>query len=370
MIPSRSELLQAVEVDIHRRQRTGILPAFLTNPIVSTDMELDWRRRKPGPWRLFAVMLLTATTALLSGGCRSQPILTEDFPSEDLPTRVRGLIEAENHGDAEELLEVALDRELPDSIREELSFLFADNDYKRRKIRRSATRFRRFVRDYPFSTRLPEVEETVFQIALLQLDGQDKGFLGIGRGRAKAVETLEYLRETFPRGARAADVLKRLGDYYVDRRYYEDAVFEYETLSRDHPESEWQPLALYRAALCYLLQSRGAAYDLEVLGKARYGFQQYLETYPEGTHRSEAEAALDIIAELFEERAYSIGESYEKRNRPRGALLSYRRALDLFPNSEEAERARSRISALEPLVEEIERKEEAKLQAAKESLTK
>jgi outer membrane assembly lipoprotein YfiO len=317
-----------------------------------------WPRE--GTWRLVA-----RVAVLLLAGCAGAPRIKVGPTYEDKLEAARTLIDEGRHDEAVEILDNLRDLNPPVEIQGEVSFLLGKSEFLSGHHRRCVGRYKRFVKDQPYSPRLPEVEELFYQSALVYLDGRGKGFLGLPSPRSEGVSVLEYLRETFPRGHRAADVLRLLGQIAFDQRRWEDAVFEYQALAEDFPSSEWKPLADYRIGLCYLLQNRGPEYDRELLVKSRYAFSDYLDRYPEGTYKAEATAALDLISDMLEQRAYQIGRFYEKRHRPRAASLSYERALVAFPDSEQAEKARRRIQALVPRVRELEEKEKARMAARK-----
>ncbi len=296
--------------------------------------------------------------AFLLVSCKSAPIEVP-LELEDQLVLGRKLTSEGRFDDAEDILEDARSLSTDQKIIAQATFLLARNDFQREEYTDSLARYKKFVRDNPFSPLSPQVEEGIYQIALACLEGKATGFLGLPVSTSEAVGVLEYLRETFSRGHRSADVLRLLGQHYFDDRYYEEALLEYEALAEDHPESEWRPVAEFRIALCFLLQCRGPEYDLETLRRARFAFGQYLANNPEGSQRDQANSAIEVVNRMVEERAFKIGPFYELRNEFRGALLSYQEAVAAYPQSDQSERAKARIQALTPVVQLIEAEERA-----------
>ncbi len=136
-----------------------------------------------------------------------------------------------------------------------------------------------------------------------------------------------------------ADHLFRTGDHTL-------AEIEYARLLRSFPQSRYHAYALRRAADSALASFAGADYDEAALIEAQERFNDYRTRYRAESDRSDVDQVLVAIREMLAEKAYRIGDYYERTDHLSSAVFQYRLVVRQWADSVAGAKAKSRLELL------------------------
>jgi outer membrane protein assembly factor BamD len=179
-----------------------------------------------------------------------------------------------------------------------------------------------------------------------------------------------------------------LGDAYLGKHDYPMAAAQFERLLREYPGSGNAPAARYKLGVAYFEQSPAAELDPTMTERALSQLQLFLKLHPDDVNVDDAKAKIDILREKLAKKQYLNGwlytklkdpsaarfyfdivlqeypdtawapksimgtaKSYEIENDTESAVRQYERLLRVYPQSEEAPRARERLRELGAEVE-------------------
>ncbi|MSR74308.1 MAG: outer membrane protein assembly factor BamD [Planctomycetes bacterium] len=229
---------------------------------------------------------------------------------------------------------------------QELRFLLADSLYRDDEWDNAYDSFKEYLALYPVSSWSEPSMQILYRMGLGCIEGQRSAFLGIFGRRAKGVEILRMLVETFPGGSRAADAQWALARYSMSEGEYEAAALEYRVLTERWPESEWNSAALYYTAWCGYRQMKGAAYDAATMKHARESFERYLLTARQQGWAGEARAALTDISEMEAQHLLVVAEWYLDMDKPWAARFWLMKLSVLHASTAAGQKAKALLATL------------------------
>jgi outer membrane protein assembly factor BamD (BamD/ComL family) len=195
----------------------------------------------------------------------------------------------------------------------------------------------RFLKEYPGSVLVPEVEQMRLQIAI------DLSY----ESPKRAIRILEEVLQTSKLEAQSADALRYMGDCYARLKRYGEARDVYEQLFEDYPKSKWATYAFYRMGYCDYAQGLRQMRDMGLVRRALKEFQGYLDEYQARAPQPEVPRLLAELSELDASYHVEVARFYERKKRkPDAAAIYYQRALSLYPDAKASERARERLQEL------------------------
>lgn len=207
---------------------------------------------------------------------------------------------------------------------------------------------RDFPEQHPFSDLRADVESLEFRIGE-HLIGSDGGFLFFSSDKEDGRAVLEHFlqRAGLLRRDLLADALRLLGEKAFAEGDYDLARQRFTQLRRDHEDSEWVPLALFRMAMSRYHTLVGPEFDYEEMRLARQELRHLLERGIENPQaRDEVAAASTRVEQWMGERQLTIAHFYRRVGNRRGEELHLRRAADEFPETTAGKRARTELAAL------------------------
>lgn len=139
----------------------------------------------------------------------------------------------------------------------------------------------------------------------------------------------------------------RLANLYYDRKSYQAAAEEYEFLLENYEQSSWRPHARFLAGDSYFRSVEGISYDLSKLSDARSHFRTFVKSYPERPDVERAKQRLRKINQLLAERKFQTADWYERTGRRSGAIFYFKEITSLYPGTDWAERALTRLIELD-----------------------
>jgi outer membrane protein assembly factor BamD len=139
---------------------------------------------------------------------------------------------------------------------------------------------------------------------------------------------------------------------------YDEAVKAYETAAdRYNNQPAIASDAMYRQAVAYQKQSTKGEYDQGKAGQAIAAYTDFMTFFPDDQRVADAQKAIVALKAEQVRGSFLVAQFYEKSKtlsamqRRNGAIVYYNEVLQLNPNSPYAARARERIEALKPLLQ-------------------
>ena len=187
--------------------------------------------------------------------------------------------------------------------------------------------------------------EAQFGIAGQFLNGRKRRVLGILKISADDVglKILERIPERWPSSLLAQRSLMRLGDYYLQKKQYDDAVYAYDQLIVSYASSVFIREARLQVAKAYLGKFNGSAFDPAPLIEAQERLLEYQGLYGKSKQTNEVQLMLAKIDQLQAKREYDIGRFYQRTGKKDSARMSFERVVRRWPNSKWAAKARAKL---------------------------
>jgi len=164
-----------------------------------------------------------------------------------------------------------------------------------------------------------------------------------------AIKTYENIRMNDPTGPRADDaIMATAGIYFRDKRY-EDADYHYQLVRREYPRSAFQFEAHLLGLQSKLLKYQGSDYDGTPLEEAQVLVKQLRTNFAGQLSAKERERLQTVSARLHQElalRNMQMAQFYDGTKNYGSAKTYYAEVINKYPDSELAQRARERMTAL------------------------
>jgi outer membrane protein assembly factor BamD len=146
----------------------------------------------------------------------------------------------------------------------------------------------------------------------------------------------------------------RIGVAREKQRDYEDAVKAYQTAADRYANLPVIAAdALFREGMAYSKEAAAAEYDQSTADKAIAAFTDFLTLYPNDPRAAQAQKTIASLNAVKVEGNFKIAQFYEREKKWAGAVIYYNEVLQLNPNSPYAARARQRIEALKPRLQQV-----------------
>jgi outer membrane protein assembly factor BamD len=139
--------------------------------------------------------------------------------------------------------------------------------------------------------------------------------------------------EQFPGTDRTDDALFYLGMSYFKTKDYALASSQFDRLTRDFPQSPFQPDGMFYLARCDDLESRPAPLDQTETQRAIDRYKQFLDLYPDHAHAKEARERMARLIDRLAEKRFRNGRLYAKLGQRAAAAIYLRGVLAEYPES-------------------------------------
>jgi outer membrane protein assembly factor BamD len=139
--------------------------------------------------------------------------------------------------------------------------------------------------------------------------------------------------EQYPGTDKTDDALYYLGLAYMKTKEYALGSSQFDRLTRDFPQSEYQPDAMFYLARCDDLDSRPAPLDQTETQRAIDRYRAFLDQFPENPHTKEAVTRRDALIDRLAEKRYRNGRLYLKLKQRPAAEIYLRGVLADYPES-------------------------------------
>jgi len=139
--------------------------------------------------------------------------------------------------------------------------------------------------------------------------------------------------EQYPGTDRTDDALFYLGMAYFRSKDYALASTQFDRLTRDFPQSPFQPDAMFYLARCDDLESRPALLDQTETQRAIDRYRQFLDLYPEHALAAQARERMARLTDRLAEKRFRSGRLYAKLDQRQAASIYLSSVLDEYPQS-------------------------------------
>lgn len=220
---------------------------------------------------------------------------------------------------------------------------------KKKDIGKAAEAFKTLVDRYPYSERLNDAIEHEYELAEAMLDGKKTKFLGMAIMPAQdiAVDLYRHIVRNAPFGPFGAVSQFRLGDAEMAVGNAEEAERAYQAVIDDYPSSEYAAKAKYKIAqVSFESAVEQEHHDIKT-DEAINRLEGFKTAYPSSELQSQADQAIRVLRGKKAADLYTVASFYEARGRHRGAKMYYEDIVRVFPETEHAQLAKTRVDAYE-----------------------
>ena len=144
----------------------------------------------------------------------------------------------------------------------------------------------------------------------------------------RAIELLEDFERRHPGSQYVDDALHYLGKAHQARGEHILARQAFLALLDAFPQSTYSEDAWFELAHSWYLSMRSPPLDSEPAEEAIRTLRSYLRRFPEGSHRREAEEAIDDALRTLAVKDYLNGRTYFRLGRPGAARRYFQKSLD------------------------------------------
>lgn len=176
-------------------------------------------------------------------------------------------------------------------------------------------------------------------------------FFGLG-SYEKPLEAIPLYRSILvnaPHIREAPEILHTIGEIYLDRKKYSEAVEEFTRLEQEFPESPFSESAALGRADAYRGMARKSPTDLRPKMAELAALDHFNQTYPESERIEDIRLRKKEVYDHLAQNRFEKGLFYEETlDEPAAAKVIYRSVLEQYPDSEWTAKAEARILSLSP----------------------
>jgi outer membrane protein assembly factor BamD len=207
--------------------------------------------------------------------------------------------------------------------------------------------FNSIAKKYPEYPHFSEVLREEFEIARLLKSGERPKFFGIIPGFRDYTGTMNFYKkviEDAPFSEIAPLALQHMGELALAKGQPLDAIAAFERLIDEYPYSEYTPEAYHSLGEIYASITKSPFYDQGSTRLAMNYYEDFLTLYPDHELAPDARKKREEIQARLARSKLSIGDFYfNDRNNRKAAIVMYKRAKQVLPDSETAQEAEARI---------------------------
>lgn len=317
----------------------ALAAGFLAAPRMSAD--IVWA---PGTgWRVEGGVL-----AALSG--------EEGRNAIDLMNRARAAEEAHSARSAIKLYQRVVKR-YPNSIYAAESLYRIGLLYQgRREYYKAFDSYQNLLARYPSTEKFNQVVSEQYRIASQMLEGSRPYIWGLFpgfRNRERAVEYFERIVTNAPFSDYAPLSLMNVARGQKVLGGTEEAIDALDRMINTYPRSVLTPEAYLKLAQTHASLVTGPYYDQSSTKEAITYFEDYLILFPGDSGAAEAEKGLAEMKRVLANSKLIIADYYFKyRKNYRAAKVFYNEAITVYPDSDVAAKAKTKLTTVDALLEQ------------------
>ncbi|MFT3781627.1 MAG: tetratricopeptide repeat protein [Nibricoccus sp.] len=204
---------------------------------------------------------------------------------------------------------------------------------------------------YPSTTRFDEIIGKQYHIATSLLDGARGRIWGIFPGftnREKALEELEIVLIEAPYSDYAPLALLSIARGHQYFKNTEEALDALDRMVNNYPQSVLTPDAYLDLGKTHSSLVEGPYYDQGSTRDAITYFEDFMILYPSDNNVGTAEKGLTDMKRVMAESKMKIADFYfKRRDNYKAARVFYNEAITVYPDSDIAARARTRLTEVD-----------------------
>lgn len=139
----------------------------------------------------------------------------------------------------------------------------------------------------------------------------------------EAQNIFDLVKLQHPSSQYADDAQYYMAESYFKQKKYILAAYNYNTLRRFYPTSEYAKVSLFKNGMCYKELSLPFDRDQDYTEKAITAFLEFKYAYPEDSLAREADVYLKEMRNKLGNKAFFTAELYRKLYSPESALIYY-----------------------------------------------
>lgn len=248
---------------------------------------------------------------LLMAGCRSQSLIRPGDSLEVAFDKAYSLYEAGKWNDAVQAFETVISIGRGTQIGQDAQYYLAESHFNNRSWLLAASEYERYSRSFPDSPRREEVD---FRAALCYYNLSPRYNIDQSHTRT-AIERFRLFLARYPNSehfntadAHINELRNKLARksyeaarFYMRNDMYEAAAVYFGLTIDRYPETEWAERALFRQIEAYILYADNSVPQRqeERYRKALESYETYLQLFPRGENRSDAEKLYDRIRDAL-----------------------------------------------------------------------
>lgn len=248
-------------------------------------------------------ILFLASLFLFS--CRSSDLIQPGDTIDVAYEKAMSQYEQEEYGDAARALETVISIGRGTDYGRDAQYYLAESYFKDRRYLLAASEYERFLQFHPNS---PRREEVTFKEALSYYHLSPRFRLDQSYTE-NAIEKFRLFLSRFPNSERADEAAEYIdelrsklaredynaADFYMRTERYNAAAIYYDIVIDKYPDTQWAERALVRQIEAYILYAENSvpARQEERFEMALESYDRYLQLFPEGDNRSDAEDLFD-----------------------------------------------------------------------------
>ena len=162
-----------------------------------------------------------------------------------------------------------------------------------------------------------------------------------------AIDKLRMLKNRFPYSKEAAIAQLRVGDVYFLQEAFGEASASYEAFRDQYPKHEKVSYAILRIGKSFesdIPENPGR--DMASATKAIESYQEYLNRFPQGAERKDAQESINKIRSRLAEKEFAVALFYLRRGDSLAGRNRLTKLQSLYPETESARLAREKMASL------------------------
>jgi outer membrane protein assembly factor BamD len=207
--------------------------------------------------------------------------------------------------------------------------------------------YQRLIEKYPKLDVSDDVLKRQFEIANRFLGGQWFKlwtYIPLPPDMSKTADMYEQIIKNGPYSVVGPQSQLNVGAAREKQKDYPSAVKAYERAADRYADKDLVASeALYKAGMAYLKQAKTSEYDQTVASKAIATFSDFATLHPDDTRVPDTQKQIEVLRTEQARGSFQTAEFYEKRNKPKAALIYYNEVLQKDASSVYADFARIRI---------------------------
>lgn len=201
--------------------------------------------------------------------------------------------------------------------------------------------FSAIIEKYPEYSRYGDALHQEYEIAQLLHSCERPKYFGTipgFRDYSVALGFYKKIVDNAPYSELAPLALLHMGQLAMSKHKTVDAIDSFERMIDEYPYSEYAPEAYFQLGEIYSKLIKSPLYDQGATKTAMHFYEDFLTLYPDHARAGEAQAGYDAMKRRLAEGKMLVGDFYfQTRNNRRAAVMMYKKAADLLPDSDIAD---------------------------------